>query len=211
MARRVDPVSAADRAVIARHGRLLQGLTIAWNALEFVIALAAGVASGSVALVGFGLDSAIEVTSSGAALWRLGRDGDHAARERAERHAGRVIGVCFVLLAIYVAGDALLSLGRRRSADVSLAGLVIAALSLIVMPVLVYFKRGVARALASGALASESRQTELCAYLSAILLAGLVLNGALGWWWADPVAALVMAPLIAREGVHALRGDVCCD
>ncbi len=200
-----------DRAAIARRGRRLQYLTIAWNTLEFVVAVAAGLISGSVALVGFGLDSAIEVTSSGAALWRLRRDADHAARERAERRALRVIGVCFVGLAVYVAGDALVTLAHRRTPDVSVAGLVLTALSLAVMPALAAFKRRVARALTSGALAAESRQTELCAYLSAIVLAGLALNGAFGWWWADPVAALVMAPLIAREGVEALRGETCCD
>src|SRR5881396_1706890 len=123
----------SDRVSITRRGRRLQYLTIAWNSAEFVIAIVAGVTSGSIALVGFGLDSAIEVTSSVAALWRLGRDDDHAARERAERRVLRIIGVCFVALAVYVAGDALLSLVRRQSPDVSVTGLVLAALSLVVM------------------------------------------------------------------------------
>jgi divalent metal cation (Fe/Co/Zn/Cd) transporter len=200
-----------DRARIARRGRALQYGTIAWNSAECVVAVVAGAASGSIALVGFGLDSAIEVTSSVAALWRLRHDADHAARERAERRALRVIGACFLLLAAYVAGDALVTLGRREAPDVSIAGIVLAALSLVVMPTLVHFKRRVARALASDALAAESRQTEICAYLSAILLAGLAVNAGAGWWWADPVAALAMAPLIAREGVAALRGEACCD
>ena len=207
----MEVMTRDGRRAVARRGQGLQYVTIAWNAAEFVIAVLAGLVSGSIALVGFGLDSAIEVTSSAAALWRLGRDDDHEARERAERRALRIIGACFVLLAVYVAIDAVQSLMRRQAPDVSVVGLVLAALSLAVMPTLARFKRRVARSLESGALAAESRQTELCAWLSAILLAGLGLNATLGWWWADPVAALVMAPLIAREGVHALRGDVCCD
>lgn len=200
-----------DRAGLARRGRQLQLVTIAWNSGEFLVAVGAGFVSGSIALIGFGFDSAIEVASSLAALWRLRLDGEPAARERAERRALRVIGACFLLLAGYVTWDAAASLLRRQAADASGTGIVLAALSLLVMPTLVHFKRGVARALASGALAAESRQTEFCAYLSAILLVGLGLNAWLGWWWADPLAALVMAPLIAREGWAALRGDVCCD
>ena len=202
---------ALERASIAGRGRRLQYATVAWNSAEFLVAVAAGVASGSIALVGFGFDSAIEVLSSLAALWRLRHDGDDARREGAERRALRLIGVCFLLLSAYVAWSAVVSLVRHQGADTSLTGIVLAALSLLVMPTLVHFKRRVARALASGALAAESRQTEVCAYLSAILLVGLGLNASLGWWWADSAAALVMAPLIAREGWAALRGDVCCD
>jgi divalent metal cation (Fe/Co/Zn/Cd) transporter len=201
----------SDRAAVASRGRRLQLATIAWNSGEFVVAVVAGAVSGSIALVGFGFDSAIEVASSAAALWRLRFDADAEARERAERKALRVIGVCFLLLAGYVVWDAAASLLRRHAAEASVTGIALAALSLVVMPTLVYFKRRVARGLASDALAAESRQTELCAYLSAILLAGLGLNAWLGWWWADPLAALVMAPLIAREGWVALRGDACCD
>ena len=200
-----------DRVFAARRGRRLQYATVAWNSGEFLVAVAAGVVSGSIALVGFGFDSAIEVMSSLTAPWRLGHDGDAAARERAERRALRIIGVCLLLLAAYVVWSAVASLVGRESAAVSITGVVLAALSLVVMPTLVHFKRGIARALASDALAAESRQTEICAYLSAILLAGLGLNAWLGWWWADPAAALVMAPLIAREGWTALSGDPCCD
>ena len=200
-----------DRTGIARRGRLLQYVTVTWNSGEFLVVVAAGVASGSIALVGFGFDSAIEVLSSLAALWRLGRDGDHAARERADRRALRVISACFMLLAAYVVWNASASLLSRQSPDVSVMGIVLAALSLIVMPLLVRFKRRVARALVSDALAAESRQTEICAYLSAILLVGLGLNAWLGRWWADPAAALVMAPIIAREGWAVLPGDPCCD
>ena len=204
-------VAPAHRAGLARRGRWLQFLTIAWNSLEFVVALIAGVLAGSIALVGFGIDSAIEVTSSVAALWRLRLDRDETARERAEHRALRVIGGCFLALAAYVAWSAIAALVRHDAPDASLPGLVLAVLSLVVMPMLAHLKRRVARGLASGALAAESRQTEICAYLSAILVVGLALNAMAGWWWADPAAALAMSPLIAKEGWKALHGDPCCD
>src|SRR5438128_8938817 len=200
-----------ERRAVARHGRRLQYLTIAWNSAECLISIGAGLAAGSIALVGFGFDSAIEVTSSLAALWRLARDSDEAARERADHRALRVIGVCFLLLAVYVAYEAIAALVARQAPDPSTVGIIVAALSLIVMPTLVHFKRRVASQLASSALEAEARQTRVCAYLSAILVAGLGLNAAMGWWWADPVAALVMMPLIAWEGIEAVRGRTCCD
>jgi divalent metal cation (Fe/Co/Zn/Cd) transporter len=200
----------SGRAQAARAGRGLQYLTIAWNAAECVVALAAGTLAGSVALVGFGLDSAIEVTASGAALWRLRRDPDDARREAVERRALRVIGACFLILAGYVLLEAGRALITRQAPDSTLTGIILAALSLLVMPLLARAKRRVASRLGSGALEAESRQTELCAYLSAILLAGLALNAWLGWWWADPVAGLLMVPLIAREGWQAWRGHTCC-
>jgi divalent metal cation (Fe/Co/Zn/Cd) transporter len=200
----------SERARAARAGRALQDLTIAWNAAECVVALVAGALAGSVALVGFGLDSAIEVTASGAALWRLARDADEACRDAAERRALRVIGACFLALAGYVLIEASRSLIVGQAPDSTLTGIVLAALSLLVMPLLARAKRRVASRLGSGALEAESRQTEICAWLSAILLAGLVLNAWLGWWWADPVAGLLMVPLVAREGWDAWRGDTCC-
>jgi divalent metal cation (Fe/Co/Zn/Cd) transporter len=199
-----------DRGTVARRGRRLQYLTIAWNSVECVVALVAGFLAGSVALVGFGLDSAIEVTSSLAALWRLLQDSEEARRAVAERRALRVIGACFLLLAAYVLYDALATLVSARPPERSLTGLVLAALSLVVMPLLARAKRRIATRLESGALEAETRQTEICAYLSAILLAGLGLNAWLGWWWADPGAGLLMVPLIAREGAEALRGRTCC-
>lgn len=198
------------RADVARRGRTLQYLTIAWNSAECVVALVAGFLAGSVALVGFGFDSAIEVTSSLAALWRLRWDADEARREAAERLTLRVIGACFLLLAAYVAYDAIQMLTTQQAPEESMVGIVLAALSLLVMPVLVHFKRRIASRLGSGALEAEARQTRVCAYLSAILLAGLGLNAWLGWWWADPVAGLVMVPLIAWEGLEAVRGRTCC-
>jgi len=199
------------RRNLARRGRRLQYLTIGWNSAECVVALAAGFLAGSIALVGFGFDSAIEVTSSLAALWRLAHDADGRSREQAERRALRVIGVCFLLLVGYVAYEAVMALVMRRVPDASTIGIIVAALSLVVMPILVLFKRRVARELESGALEAEARQTRVCAYLSAILVAGLALNAAFGWWWADPVAALGMTPLLAREGIEAVRGRTCCE
>jgi len=199
------------RADTARLGERLQYATIAWNSAECVVALIAGFAAGSIALVGFGFDSAIEVTSSIAALWRLRSDRDEAARETAERRTLRIIGVCFLALAVYVGYEGALDLLTGQPPEYSVPGIVIAALSLIVMPILVRFKRRIARRLGSGALEAEARQTRICACLSAILLAGLGLNASLGWWWADPAAGLLMVPLIAREGWDAVRGRTCCD
>jgi len=199
-----------ERRAVARHGRRLQYLTIAWNSAECLISIGAGIVAGSIALIGFGFDSAIEVASSLAALWRLARDEDEAARERAERRTLRFIGICFTALAIYVAVDAIKALVNREAPAASAVGIAIAALSLVVMPILVHFKRRVAAQLNSGALEAETRQTALCAFLSAILLAGLGLNAWLGWWWADPLAGLAMVPLIAKEGIEALRGETCC-
>ena len=207
----VRPEVAELRAAATRQGRRLQYVTIAWNSAECLVALIAGFLAGSIALIGFGLDSAIEVTSSLAALWRLHWDADEARREAAERHTLRVIGGCFLLLAAYVSYDAIRALLEGRVPEHSTIGIVVATLSLIVMPLLVHFKRRIASRLGSGALEAEARQTRVCAYLSAILLLGLGLNAWLRWWWADPIAGLLMVPLIAWEGWEAVRGHTCCD
>ena len=186
--------------------------TLLYNSLEAFLSIGAGLLAGSVALVGFGVDSVIELTASVAGLWRLHADVDPLARARIERHTVRLIGFCFLALAVYVAYDALHALIGRRAPEESLIGIVVATASLAVMPLLARAKRRVAFRLASGALAAEAKQTQICAYLSAILLAGLALNATLGWWWADPIAGLVMVPLIAWEGAQAVRGrTVCCD
>ena len=198
---------ARSRAV--RRGKLLQYATIGYNCLEGAVAIVAGLLAGSVALVGFGVDSAIEVTSGAALLWRLGADVDEARRDRAERISLRVVGVSFLALAAYVAWDAVAALLAREAPEESVPGIVLAAASLVVMPLLARAKRRVAREIASGAMRADAKQTELCTYLSAILLGGLLLNALVGWWWADPVAALVMVPIIAKEGVEALRGEPC--
>ena len=196
------------RAASVRRGRGLEYLTVGWNVLEAVVSIGAGLLAGSVALVGFGVDSVIESTSGAILLWRL-RDGERG--EQRERMALRLVGISFLLLAAYVAFDAAKSLVTREPPEASYTGIVIAALSLVVMPLLARAKRRVAAQLNSRAMRADSRQTDLCAYLSAILLGGLLLNALFGWWWADPVAALVMLPIIVREGMEALRGETCDD
>jgi len=198
------------RSEDVRRGRWLEYLTVGWNSLEGVIAIGAGFVAGSVALVGFGLDSVIEVTSGAALLWRLHLDAPER-RERAEQVSLKIVGVSFLALAAYVAFDAVKSLITREPPEASYVGIALAALSLVVMPLLARAKRKVAAKINSRALEADSRQTDICAYLSAILLGGLILNALFGWWWADPVAALVMTPIIAKEGVEALRGETCSD
>jgi len=195
----------------AKHlteGRRLEYFTIGWNTLEALVSVWAGVVAGSTALVGFGVDSVIESSSGAVLLWRLRDGGDHMSRERL---ALKLVGVSFLALAAWVAYESVTSLWEREATRVSYPGIVIAALSLLVMPWLARRKRRVAANISSRALESDSRQTSLCAYLSAILLGGLVLNAALGWWWADAVAALAMVPIIAQEGVRALKGEACED
>jgi divalent metal cation (Fe/Co/Zn/Cd) transporter len=198
--------AGADPTARLREGRRLEYLTIGWNVVEGVVSIVAGVLAGSTALVGFGVDSAIESTSGAVLLWRL-QDGD--CHDEREARALRLVGVSFLLLAAWVAYESGGSLWLREPPSASWLGIGIASLSLLVMPWLAWRKRRVARALGSRALESDSRQTSLCAYLSAILLGGLLLNATLGWWWADPVAALVMVPIIVNEGVEALRGEPC--
>ena len=190
---------------LEHRGRLLAYLTIGWNSLEGIVAVGAGIVVGSIALVGFGVDSVIEVSSGAIILWRL------ASGEHRERLALRLVGISFIALATYVAFDAVKSLIYRELPEASYIGIAIAALSLIVMPFLAHAKRKVAAKLNSRAMHADSRQTDLCAYLSAILLGGLLLNALFGWWWADPIAALVMAPIIAKEGVDSHRGEACDD
>ncbi|HEX4899875.1 MAG TPA: cation transporter [Pyrinomonadaceae bacterium] len=198
------------RSESLRRGRVLEYLTIIWNLLEGIVSVGAGLLAGSIALVGFGFDSFIESLSGGALLWRLHLDAPER-RERAEYIALKLVGISFLLLAAYVAFDAIKSLIQREPPEASYIGIGIAALSLVVMPFLARAKSKVAGELNSRALQADSRQTDICAYLSAILLGGLLLNAIFGFWWADPVAALVMTPIIAREGIEALRGETCDD
>lgn len=195
-----------SRSHHVRRGRLLEYFTLAWNLLEAVIAIGSGVIAGSISLVGFGVDSVIECMSGGILVWRLG-DGEHG--ESRERIALKLVGVSFLLLAAYVAFEAVKSLIYREAPNASYVGIAIAALSLIVMPLLARAKRKVAANLNSRAMKADSRQTDLCAYLSAILLGGLILNATVGWWWADPIAGLIMVPIIAKEGIGSLRGETC--
>jgi divalent metal cation (Fe/Co/Zn/Cd) transporter len=204
-------MGAGNRVALIKRGRRLEYFTIVYNSLEGLIAVIAGLVAGSIALVGFGFDSLIEVTSGVALLWRLHLDADESRRERLEAITLRIVGVCFLLLAAYVSYDSIKSLIWREQPHESIPGIVLAIASLIVMPLLVRAKRKVARGIKSAALMADSKQTELCTYLSAILLVGLLLNALLGWWWADPVAALVMVPIIVKEGIEGLRGETCCD
>lgn len=203
--------SDMNRSSLVKRGRYLEYFTIGYNSLEGLIAVVAGLIAGSIALVGFGFDSLIEVTSGTVLLWRLHADVDEARRERIEAISLRLVGVCFMVLAVYVTYDSVKSLIKQEAPEESVVGIVLAAVSLVIMPLLVRAKRKVARAINSGALMADSKQTELCTYLSAILLGGLLLNALLGWWWADPVAALIMVPIIVKEGIEALRGESCCD
>ena len=193
-----------------RQGRRLEVLTLVWNSVEAAVSIAAGVAAGSTALIGFGVDSAIESSSGAALLWRLQHHDERG--EAREALALKLVGIAFVLLAVYVGYEAVEALIRREPPDASIPGIIIASVSLIVMPWLARRKRRVAAVINSRALEKDSRQTDLCAYLSAILLGGLLLNALLGWWWADPLAALVMVPIIVNEGREALSGEKdCCD
>lgn len=194
----------------ARRGKRLEYFTIGWNSLEGLIAIAAGAVAGSISLVGFGIDSLIEVTSGAALLWRMRMEiGDQRA-EKAERISLRIVGACFIALALYVTYEAISAFLRKEAPARSLIGIGLAAASLVAMPLLARAKRRVSAALQSAAMAADARQTDFCTYLSAILLGGLLLNAWFGLWWADPVAALVMVPLITYEGIEALRGRTCC-
>jgi divalent metal cation (Fe/Co/Zn/Cd) transporter len=195
----------ATRAEVLRAGRRLEYLTIGYNCVEGLISIWAGLVAGSISLVGFGVDSAIEVASGAAVLWRLQRGGE------VERLTVRMVGVCFLGLAAYVGWEAVEALVRQEAPERSVVGIVLAAVSVVVMPLVARAKRRVAGELGSEAMRADSRQTDFCAYLSGILLGGLLLNALLGWWWADPLAALVMVPIIGWEGVGALRGQGCCE
>ena len=201
----------ATRPGLVRRGLWLNYLAIAYNTAEAIVSVAAGLVAGSVALVGFGVDSGIEVMASVAAQWRLRADLDLVRRERVERVTHRVIGASFLVLAAYVAIDSVTTLWEREAPEASTVGLVILVLSVLVMPPLARAKRRVARALQSRALEADAAQTSLCAYLSVIALAGVGLNAVFGWWWADPMAALAMVPIIRKEGVEGLRGEAECE
>lgn len=207
----IDVITAPNRrADLVRRGRWLEYFTIVWNLLEGIVSVGAGLLAGSIALVGFGFDSFIESASGGALLWRLHLDRPER-REQAEKFALRLVGVSFLLLAAYMTIDAAKSLINREPPTATYLGIGIAALSLVVMPLLARAKRRVAKEIHSHALEADARQTDICTYLSGILLGGLLLNAILGWWWADPVAALVMIPIIVKEGIGALRGEACGD
>lgn len=197
-----------DRSRWLRRAELLVLATLLYNVVEAIVALWAGERADSVALVGFGLDSLIEIMAGTVVLWRMQVERAVAGEHRidvVERRARRLVGVTFWLLAAYVTTQASVTLWRREAPDASVVGVVIAALSLILMPLLAWGKIRAARALESGALAAEAQETLACAYLSLCLLAGLSLNALFGWWWADPVGALAMVPWLVREGKEAVE------
>jgi divalent metal cation (Fe/Co/Zn/Cd) transporter len=196
----------SERAAHIRAGRKIEYLSIAWTSLEGAIGIITGLLAGSVALIGFGIDSIIEVASSAVLLWRLS-DLPHA--EARERLAHRLVGIGFLALAAYIAVDGLHDLLAHEPPRVSYFGIAYAAACVIVMPLLARAKRRAAAKLNSNALHADSHQSDICAYLSVILLIGLALNALLGWWWADPVAALSMLPIIIKEGGGGLRGESC--
>ncbi|BCJ53457.1 hypothetical protein Asp14428_49320 [Actinoplanes sp. NBRC 14428] len=198
--------SPQRRSVLNRRVRLLVAATIAYNVIEAVVAITAGTLASSTALIGFGLDSIIEVSSAAAVAWQFaGRD-----PEAREKIALRIIAVSFFTLAAYVSVESVRSLIGGAEAEHSSIGLVLAALSLAIMPALSYAQRRAGRELGSRSAVADSKQTLLCTYLSAVLLVGLAVNSLFGWSWADPVAALVIAAVAAKEGREAWRGDACC-
>lgn len=199
------------RSSLLLRGMRLEYFTIGYNAIEGFVAIGAGLLAGSIALVGFGLDSLIEITAGGALLWRLRKeaqlghaltDDDHSSMER---RASLIVGITFFLLALYILAEAGWKLLTGVSAQESTVGIIVAALSLAIMPFLAYSKQRVAKSLGSKALASDAMETWVCSYLSLVLLIGLGLNALFGWSWADPVAALAMLPLIIKEGWEALE------
>ncbi|MEV7196316.1 cation transporter [Streptomyces sp. NPDC093510] len=201
--------SPARRDILAHRIRLLVAATISYNVIEAIAAITAGTIASSTALIGFGLDSVIEVSSAAAVAWQFSAP-EHTVREAREKTTLRIIAVSFFVLAAYVSIDAARALAGTGEAERSVPGIVIAALSLAVMPFLSAAQRRAGRELGSASAVADSKQTLLCTYLSAVLLIGLVLNATLGWSWADPIAALVIAAIAVKEGRDAWQGKGCC-
>jgi divalent metal cation (Fe/Co/Zn/Cd) transporter len=203
-----------DRAAPVRLGRLLAWFTITWNTVEGIAGIAAGLAAGSIALVGFGIDSYVEVFAGSVILWRLAKERHGATvSAAADRRAVRLIAVTFLLLAAGVGAESVRRLSSGDHPDESLLGIGLAIVSLVVMPLLARAKRGVGERLGSRAVTADATETVLCVWLSAILLVGLAANAAFGWWWADPLAALGVVYVAAREGIDHWRTeelDDCC-
>lgn len=213
LGRRTDSERPTDapRQRGVRRGRLLAWFTIAWNSVEGIVGIASGLAAGSIALVGFGVDSYVEVLSGAVVLWRLSKERHgEALSEAAERRALRIIATTFFVLAAGVAAESVRKLITGEHPSASAVGIALTVVSLVVMPLLARAKRKVGRELGSHALQADATETVLCVWLSAIVLAGLLLNAAFGWWWADPVAALGIVSVAAREGREAWKGGACC-
>ena len=199
-------IAPQRETTLRRRVRLIVAATITYNVVEGIVAITAGTVAGSAALVGFGLDSSVEVLSAAAVAWQFAGT-DHRSREQT---ALRIVAVSFFALAAYVSFDAVRTLLGAAEPDHSTIGITLAALSLAIMPGLSWFERRTGRELGSASVVANSKQTLLCTYLSAVLLLGLLANSLLGWSWADPIAALVIAAVAVKEGREALRGEVCC-
>lgn len=204
-ATQTQPLTPERRSRLGRRAQQLAGASVAYNLVEAVVAVAAGAAASSIALIGFGLDSLVEVGSGLVILWQF----RHVMPEARERQALRLIAVSFFALAAYLGVESVRALVGHEAPDESPLGIAVAALSLLVMPLLSWAQRRTGRELGSGSVVADSKQTLLCSYLSAVLLAGLLANSLLGWWWADPVAGLVIAGVALREGLEAWRGETC--
>ena len=205
--RRLPALPPQERAALERRAKLLAWGGNAWHLVEFAIAVGAGAAAGSVALIGFGLDSLIELAAGGIVIWLF--SGGRGASEHAERRAQQLIAASYALLVAYIAVESVRDLAGSHHPEVSWVGIGLAAFTAPTMPLLARAKRGVGRKLNSSATVSEAGQNMICAYLSIALLVGLLANALPGWWWADPAAALVIAAVAAREGVESWRGDSC--
>ncbi|HEX6680304.1 MAG TPA: cation transporter [Gaiellaceae bacterium] len=205
--RRLPVPEPQERALLERRARLLAWTGNAWHVIEFAIAVGAGIAAGSVALVGFGFDSAIEVLSGGVIVWLF--SGGRGVSQIAERRAQQLIAISYALLVAYVGVEAIRDLLGSHHPEVSWIGIGLAAITAPTMPLLARAKRDVGRKLSSSATVSEAGQNMICAYLSLALLLGLLANALLGWWWADPAAALVIAAVAGKEGIAAWRGESC--
>lgn len=203
-----------SRPEAVRRARLYNNATLGWNVIEGVVAVAAGIAASSVSLIGFGLDSGVEVSTSLVLMWRLAQERRSGCMAEHDRRATRGIALCFAALAVYVGYEAVAQIATREPPDVSVVGIVLAAVSVVAMPILARAKKRLGPVLGSQAVVSESRQTELCAWLSGVVLVGLGLNAVLGWWWADPIAALLLAGVAGYEAVRTWKAesleDTCC-
>jgi divalent metal cation (Fe/Co/Zn/Cd) transporter len=199
-----------DRALIVISGKRVEYFSIFWHLLEGVISLGAGISAGSLSLVGFGADSLVELASSLALLWRMKVDQNVEHRERNEQLALRIVGFSFIALALYLILESIVSLVQKKAPEHSIVGIVMAVLSLAIMPLLSRAKRQIGLKLGSAAMCADAKQADFCAYLAAILLAGLLLNFWFNWWWADPIAAIAMALIIGHEGINASTGQRDC-
>lgn len=205
--RRLPGLAPQERAALERRARLLAWTGNAWHVVEFAVAVGAGIAAGSVALVGFGIDSAIEVLAATVIVWLF--SGSRIGSDAAERRAQQLIAASYLLLVLYIAVESIRDLRGSHHPSVSWVGIGLAAFTAPTMPFLAAAKRRVGHKLNSSATVSEAQQNQLCAYLSIALLAGLLANAVVGWWWADPVAALAIAVLAGKEGIDSWRGESC--